>query len=235
MIECLNEQLEKFCENENIIEGIYNNFSKVVGIISNLSDLSENKKSYGKTILLINTNNKKLLLNQLVEFDKKRIKWEASNYINGFGFYLVDPYWVRSYKVDLKVEVPVKIFVDDKITSEMRVLNFDQFMQSRLNQFYVREKVPYICVAAYNNFYKMKRPGQYYKALNSTVRNYFINEKQLKKIISVINHERNKIKKEWMEHLRKFYNEKEISKEMKELYEKNRSADIIPFEKKKTS
>jgi hypothetical protein len=230
---CLDKEVEKFCENENIIEGIQNNFSKIIGIVSNVSELSENKKCYGTTILIIG--NKKVLLNQLVEFDIKRIKWKASKYIDGYGFYLVDPYWVRPYKVDLKFEVPIKIYVDDKITTEIRELNFDQFIQSRLNEFYVREKIPYICVAAYNNFYKMKRPGQYYKALNSTVRNYFVTEGQLKKIISTINHERNRIKKEWTEHMKKTYRENKVSEELKSLYKKNRSADIIPFEKKKTS
>jgi hypothetical protein len=46
------------------------------------------------------------------------------------------------------------------------------------------------------------KSGQYYLAINSTVKHHFIPQPALLKIISQVNNERKRIKTEWMTYLR---------------------------------
>jgi len=231
MIELLNKEFEIFC-NDNVISGIEENYSKIIGVKTYHEFLNENEKFAGYIILILNSGKKKFCLNQLVQFSPERIKWRCSDIVNGFAFYLVDPYWVQKYKVNPKIEVPIKVFEEDKVITIMRELNYEQFKQSRLLEFYVRNKVPYAIVEAYKNFYKLKSPGKYYKAINSTVRNYFVTESQLKKVISQINHECNRIKIEWKKYIEKAIEDRNIPKVMQQLIESEK-AEVISINDKK--
>jgi len=192
---CLYEELTKHISRDTI-ENIYTNYPKIVGIVSNLDILTENKKHVGSILLL--ENSPKLFLNMIVEFRPDKIKWRSTNIdSDGNGFYLINPYWVKSYSPDPKIKVPIKVRQDDQLVVEIRELTFSQFKQSKIYEYYFINKIPYFYVAAYQNFYRMNRPGKYYLAINATVKNYFIGQKQLTQIISEFNNEKKRIKSEW--------------------------------------
>jgi hypothetical protein len=229
MIEYLYKEIDDFC-NEDVLEKIESNFGKIVGIKTWLGGKDENDKMVGTAILLLNCE-KKIILGHHVQFDEDKIKWKSQNTTidddgNEYGFFLVDPYWVKPWTSDPKIKVPIKVFIENEVKTETRELTFEAFQQQRLKEFYLKEKVPYIIVEAYRNFYKLKKPGQYYKAINSTVKHYFIPEEKLKSIISTINHERNRIKREWMNILKESYAKKQINTQLAE-FKLNKKADVI--------
>jgi len=224
----LHDEINKYLSQDSI-NNINTNYSKIVGIESNLNILNENNKYVG--IILLRENSPKLFLDMIVEFRTDKIKWRSSKFDGENGFYLIDPYWVKSYSPAPKIKVPIKVRVNDQIVVVMRELNYSQFQQSRLNEYYYKNKIPYTFVAAYKNFYKMNRPNQYYKAINSTVKNYFVNQDQLIKIISEFNQEKNRIKSEWDKFMNNFVNQSQSAKMINELF-KNRkfekeSANVI--------
>lgn len=220
-----------FCK-QNVLDNIENEYSKIVGIESNLL-INENDKYVGRVLLLINS--PKLFLDQIIQFNKDKIKWQSSNCSGeDHRFYLVDPYWVTSYAPKPVIRVPVKVKVKDQMVVEIRELNFDQFQQSKLNEFYYINKVPHTLVAAYQNFYKMNRPGQYYKAINSTIKNYFITQDQLTHVISRFNQEKNRIKNEWNKHLNEHFQHNESARMIEKLFKKQvtkSQSNVISFKK----
>lgn len=224
------ESINKYCR-QDMIDNILAGYPKIVGIESDLDLINENNKCVGKILLLVKA--PKLYLDEIVQFNKNKIKWKSSKYNDEKGFYIIDPYWVRSYAPEPKIKVPIKIRVKNQIVIEMRSLNYRQFQQSKLTEFYYTNKVPHILVAAYQNFYIMNRPGQYYKAINSTVRNYFITQDQLVHCISRFNQEKNRIKNEWNKHLNNYLHENNSAKLIDDLFkikEVERSkSNVIPM------
>jgi len=229
----LHIELSKYLNNSSI-ENINMNHDKIIGIKSNLSIINENKKSVGKVILLKN-NPSNLFLDMIVEFNGDKIKWKCSKFDDDNGFYLIDPYWVKSYSPEPKINVPIKVRVDNQIVIEMRELTERQFQQNKLMEYYYINKTPYIIIAAYQNFYKLNRPGKYYLAINSTVKNYFITQDQLKRIISRINQEKNRIKNEWNKHLKSHLYQNESARLIDKLFsnkkDENSKTNVVAFKK----
>jgi hypothetical protein len=213
----------------NAIDNIPEEYSKIVGIESNLL-VNENDKYVGRVVLLLNTKN--VFLDQIIQFNKNKIKWRSSKcWDEGNKLYLVDPYWVKSYAPAPKIRVPVKVVVDGQIVIEMRDLNFKQFKQAKLEYFYHDNKVLHTLVSAYKNFYRMNKPGQYYKAINATVKNYFITQEQLVQVIALFNQERNRIKIEWNKHLNEHFQNNESAMLIDELFSKKSKTNVINFKK----
>jgi len=230
----LHIELSKYLNNSSI-ENINMNHDKIVGIKSNLNIINENKKSVGRVILLKNGSTK-LFLDMIVEFNTNKIKWKCVKFdVNNEGFYLIDPYWVKSYSPEPKINVPIKVRIDNQIVIEMRELTESQFQQNKLMEYYYINKTPHIIVAAYRNFYKLNRPGSYYLAINSTVKNYFITQDQLKRIISRINQEKNRIKNEWNKHLKSHLYQNESARLISKLFDKNEleksKSNVVSFKK----
>jgi len=235
---------------KHITEDTYNNIlnrqSKCIGIES-LSDVkNESNKRVGR-ILMIHYSDaipdkkrkKTLLLGMFVSFNQDKILWSSGN------FYLIDPYFVKSYLPDPKVEVPVNVF-DPKTLSmgrEIMSLTYKQFQERRLNEFFVKKKMPYHWVNAYNNFRRVfTGKGQYYLAINSTIKHCWITQGDLLHIISVINNHKKAIKNEWMKYINNQMKNNNSIKIIEELYKENETTiveerdltKVIDFPKQET-
>ena len=227
------EEVQTYC-NLKVINSIENSYSKIVGIISDLNLINEHDKNVGSIVLIKNVS-KMLYLELTVEFNSKKIKWSANNN-SPFGFYLVDPYWVKAYTPAPKIRVPIKVIdiKSNQIITEMRELNYKQFMKNRLHEFYGEFQHKYI--AAYENFNHMFKNNQYYHAINSTVKNYRISQKELVKILGLIDNEKKKIKAEWNLLINRYFHQDQGAKSIEELYGKNSrkniKSNVISFEKR---
>lgn len=228
------EEIKKYC-NDDTVENICVNYPKSFGIEADLSILTEKNKCIGK--IIYENNSTKLKLGIIVEFDEKKIKWKSSRFYKNFGFYIVDQYWCKHYAPVPKINVPVEIFneKENKIELELQKMSFEQFMKRKLFSFY--KKFAYKYVAAYDNFFSLissKKP--YYYCINCTVRNYHVSQKDLQKIITVINHEKKRIKTEWNNLLNESIRNDKSIEMMNKLYSQksneNNSANVIKFKKK---
>ncbi|MFW9871712.1 MAG: hypothetical protein ACFFG0_01330 [Candidatus Thorarchaeota archaeon] len=193
-------------------------YKKIVGIESNLKIINENNKHVGKIILKKDA--PKLFLNMIVEFNRNNIKWRSTYNEIEQGLYLVNPYWVKPYSPDPKIEVPIYVKVNGHFAKEMRKMTYEQFKSCRMKEYYYKNKVPHILVEAYRNFYRMNKPGEWAKAINSTIKNYFVSQEQLQYILATFNQEKNRIKNEWNKYLEVHLREDESAKMLNELFEK---------------
>lgn len=199
----------KYVSQDTLDNMINNNYVKCVGIESSLKMTNENKKKIGKILLIHysddipkNKQKKSLLLGMFVEFLEDKIDWSDPRHNM---FHIVMPHFVKPYKQELKLLVPIQYYDKDtgKQQTEMASLTYKQFLENRLCKFYYFNDWKYKWVKAYNNFrYMFSKTGQYYLAINSTVKHHFINQAALLKIISQGNNERKRIKSEWMEYLK---------------------------------
>lgn len=226
--------LNHYCDGK-IVETIYNNEKRKIGIISNLSILNENKKCIGKVVLLQDDVKKKILLDSIVEFNKDKISWRSSTIINDEGFYLVDSYWVKNYSPTPKIDVPVKVY-DPKtksISVEMENLSFSQFMNRRLLE--ETGKYQHIVIAAYENFkYLFRKSEDYYFSLNSTIKHYHIDQTSLISIISFIDNTKKKITAEWNKYLGVSITKDQTVKMVNNLYKKSKkkqASNVVPLMK----
>ncbi len=226
--------IKKYCTTE-VVNNIYINYPKSVGIESDLSMINENNKNVGRILLLNNTEKKyNLFLDQIIQFKNKNIKWRSVNTKDGFGFYIVNAYWVKPYAPKPKIKVGVYVRVDNELAIEMIEMTHDEFKQRKLTEYYYKNKIPYIKVAAYRNFYTMlgKYPGQAFKAKNSTCKHYLITQKDLDNILSEFNNERKRINVEWNKYLQHYFQENESMKKLNNLYsKKNTKNNVIKFNK----
>jgi hypothetical protein len=224
--------LKEYCD-QGTIDSIIAGYTKIVGIESNLDIINENNKYVG-TILLIN-NAPRLKLNMIVEFNTDKIKWRSNKFNEDFRFYLVDPYWIKSYAPSPKIKVPIKVLdvKSDQIVVEFVELTFKQFMKNRLFDFYGGFQYKY--VAAYDNFSRLFKNNQYYFAINSTVKHYKVSQKNLVKVLSLIDNEKKRIKTEWNSHMNSYFQFNQASKMIEELYgkesRKNNRNNVIAFKK----
>jgi len=231
----IEEDVYKFCDLK-VINSIENSYKKIVGIRSNLNLITENNKYVGRVLLLKNIK-KMIYLDLIVEFSIDKIKWSSRTVDGEFGFHLVDPYWVKIYSPSPKIRVPVKVWSvkAEQIVTEMRELNYKQFLKNRLLEFYGGFQYKYI--AAYENFNYMMKNNQYFHCINSTVKNYKIPQKDLIKILSLIDNEKKKIKAEWNKLINIYFNQNESARliEMRYGKESRKSSknNVISFKHKK--
>lgn len=230
------EEVNKYL-NDDSFNNICNNYKRIIGIESDLDIINENRKCVGR-IILMNNVSKKLTLNLIVEFRKDKIKWK--DYKNGTesGFYLIDPYWVRSYSPDPKIEVPINVYrpKTNTIETEITKLTYKQFQQSRLMEFYIREKWSHQWVAAYENFRNVYASScQKYLAINSTVKHYKIPQPTLETILSLVDNKKKQIKNEWGRYLNHQIQQDQSILKIEKLFSKNKaekkSKNVVKFKK----
>jgi hypothetical protein len=210
--------LNYFCT-DGVIESIYNNQNcNKVGIISNINIINENNKCVGRVALIQTGIKKKLDLDTFVEFNKDKIIWRSSPY-NDESFYIIDQYWVKNYLPDPKINVPTTIYNTKTqfLEIEYSKLTFGQFMKRRF--FEETKNISYGLILAYENFtYMLNETKDYYLSLNSTVKHYHIKQEELEKIRSKLNHIKNRIKKEWNDHMKIHISKEYSTKYIQELY-----------------
>jgi len=229
----IESEVSKHCD-EHAILNIHMNWSKIVGIETNTNIINEHNKFVGKIILLFNGPSK-LYLNMIVEFNQNKIKWQNSKLINEKRLVLVDPYWVKAYAPNPKLNVPTRVYKPqiDQFVIEMSNLTYTQFQKRKLFEYY--ENLQYKFVAAYDNFQYMMKNNQYWHCINSTIKIYGIPQVALLKLISAIDNEKKRIKKEWNKHLQNHFQENESQKLLNELYKRNviekRENNVVSFKK----
>ena len=189
---------------EDVYYNIFNRYTKCIGIESLADVKNENNKRVGRVLMIHysdtipkNKRKKTLLLGMFVSFNHRKVLWWSDN------FYLVDPFFVKPYLPDPKIEVPVNVFNAKTLNyeSEMMSLTYRQFQERRLSEFFVKKQMPYHWVHAYKNFrYMFSSTGQHYLAINSTVKHCWIMQADLEHLISVIDNHKKIIKKEWFKH-----------------------------------
>lgn len=227
------DDVKKYC-NDFVLESIETTYKKIIGVESNPKIINENEKTVGKILLCYG--DKKFDLNMIVEFDFKKIRWKSPHLNGEFGFYLINPYWAKNYLPDPKIEVPIKVFdkKTNKIITENRNLTLNQYMMNKLLDFY--GNFQYKLVAAYENFYYLfRKHHEYYFAINSTVRNYKIKQDDLIKFISLVNHEKKRIKNKWKKHMILHLMKDQSYSIIEKLYgyeaQENQNKKIIKFKK----
>jgi hypothetical protein len=223
---------------DEVLNNIINNYTKCVGVECKSDVLNQNNKNIGRTLLIYyadiipeNKRKKYLLLNQFVEFLPEKILWSALRLDNGYsvktGFHIIDPYFVKPYNTDIKIEVPITIYnaKTGKLEFTMMEKTYKQFTEHRLNLIFVaKEKEwPYKYINAYNNFRNMfASTGQYYLAINSTVKHCWITQAELVSIIGRVDNLKKRILNEW----NKYLNDKlSYDATFKEVYKINQSIE----------
>ena len=217
-MDCLTRDISLYC-NDETIDNIRNNHKKIFGLESNLGLKNEHKKCVGR--ILLRLNNTKFYLGDLVEFNEIKIKWRSSKENNGFGFYLVDPYWCKKWSHEPLISIPCKIFQPQTKTQgiQMMKMSFKQFMKRRLLEMCGEWK--YKEYEAVENFYKMKPQG-YWKAINSTVKHYSVESERLKSLIGKRNKFLEMINREWAILSKNYYEQNERLRVLDLMSKKNK-------------
>jgi len=192
---------------------INNNYNKCIGISSDERLINEHNKRVGRVVFIhyseiipVNKIKKSIDLGMFVEFKEEKGVLQSRLTSDGtrIGIWLVDPYFVKPYKPDPKVEVPIQVFNIKKgtIVTEMVKLTYKQFQENRLCVFFYNEEWKYKWVNAYHNFRRLfATSGQYYLGINSTVKHCLITQVALEKILATVDNEKRKIKSEWTRYL----------------------------------
>ena len=228
----LYKEIQPFCSDETIYN-IYKNHTKVVGIKYNPSIINENNRYVGEILLINNVPDKdRLFLGSIVQFHTEKLQWRSIKIDGDFEFCLINSHYVKSYAPDPKINVPVVIREDDKFIIENVKLTLNQYKQRRMNEYYYKNKTPYIHVAAYRNFYKMLPTcqGFEYRAFNSTSKHYYISQDELKSILSEFNNERKRINRDWNKWMNEHIIQNETTKLINKLYgreEKEKELDNV--------
>jgi len=224
---------------EDTLNNIYNRNSNVFGIISNPNCLNNNGKCFGKVELIISIKRKKnILKNDIVEFNKDKIKWRSSNSDDkGCALCLVDPYWCKNYINNPKIKCPIRV-LKSKIENEQRIYySVDDYILLTKDQFIKRNlltkfaKIQSLIIKACENFNdRYWSSKNYYKSLNETSKHYLIKHDQLKTFISTYNNAKKEFNKEWNKLLLKHYennqNDLETSKLLEQFTTKEESKVI---------
>jgi len=220
-----NEMLQ-YLDKFSIDNNIYNNYTNIVIITSLPNILNENNKNVGR-VLLIHNIKKDLKLMDLVEFNVDKSKSISSKFNKRNElFYILAPKWVRVYQQDIKLSVPIKIQKSKEVngireywfaTEMSKPLTFKQFMLRRMIETF-GDTSWRIIKGYYNHIDILRNNNDYFRALNSTCKHYWIeHDKMREDIIPQINNKVKKFKKEW----------KDI--ELKELKRKNTSTNLNDF------
>lgn len=221
---------------ENSLKNIENHQDfggKILGIEYNPEILNEHDKHIGRILLL--NDSPKFSIDEYVEFRKDRIKLQPTKYNDeGNGLCLINPYWCRKYIPNPKIDVPVEVWLpkEERVITEIRKLNYDQFIANRMMQ--KKRGWPHIYVLAVENCVKLFSKGRGF-ALNSTVRNYIVNKKLTEKYWGRHNKFKAEFNGEW-NRLFKEYHAKDLGfRQLHKANEKRRlkelDSKLIPFKK----
>ena len=210
---------------------VNNNYSKGIGIVSDDRLINENNKRIGKIVFIhysetipSNKIKKSIDLNMFVEFKEEKGLFQSRLIADGtkIGLWIVDPYFVKPYKPDPKIEVPIQVFNPKKgmLVTEMTKLTYKQFQENRLDEFFYNEKWIYRWVNAYHNFRNLfAKSGQYYLAINATVKHCWIAQVDLEKILGVVDNKKKKFKNEWTKYLNQHIQTDQALLGIQKLYE----------------
>lgn len=172
----IKDKLENFLLLSSL-DNIIANYPKTMGVVCNLTNCPNDNGRYVGRLILTYNSNKKLMLNEVVEFLEYKKQWQSVIKENT-QMYLVDPFFVRKYIPNPTIECLVEVLDPKKNIVQYSTMNlkYKQFMKRRL-----LEKTgmwPYRLVEAVENFNKMLKYGKY-KAINSTVKNYLVTQEEL--------------------------------------------------------
>lgn len=230
----LQDKILKYCS-QDTINNIISNNSKAVGIESNLDIINENNKNVGTILLLINSpKQKKLHLDQIVEFNADKKFWSETNVFENKSFHLINPHFVKPYSPDPKLKVPVRV-LDPKsgqIVTDMMELTYNQFLKNRIVEKF--EMAPHGLMLAYKNFYRLFPKNEYWFAINASVKHYRVSQDDLINIISRVNNEVKNIKNEWNTYISAHFQKVESARMIQELLDKKDSemrSNVINFKK----
>jgi hypothetical protein len=228
---------------DDIIENIYDRYSDIF-VIETKENANINKSMVGiiRCIVNVRSSRKYLKVGDHVIFPPSKIKHKLTTDKNGHFVVLITSYFVSKYTNDMKYPVVVHIQKYNRNTetgeisyhkdTEVIYFTYNQYVKRRmLNDFRDR---PYVLVMAYENHRELqKKHNDYYRALNSTAKHFMIEHETLKSFISEVNNKKKKYKKDWIEGKLKYLEDKEIEKDLDEMFEDDtteNSATVINFE-----
>ncbi len=214
MNECLNTEIQPFCNLESI-ENIYTNYKTIVGVMCNTDIINEHNKYVGRVLLVVNT--KKISLGIYVEFNKDKIKWRSSKFNeDGNGFYLIDPYWCKKYIAEPKINIPIKVYKPKTDTFEIELVPmfYKQFIKRRLLDLYGDWR--YRIIASIENYDKNRHLG-HWAAINYTVKHYHIDVKCLNTALAKRNKYLSTVNNEWRKLCNDHYQQNESAKKLSRL------------------
>lgn len=186
---------------EDRINNIFNQYSNVF-VINYSEDAKIDKDYAGRLVLKVNMKKDKkyIRINDHVRFRRDKVKWKSVEQ----HVCIVDPYWVKPFINDEKLQVQVKV-LKSKVVGNIREyyidyetveLNYKQFITRRLFEEFGELKHSYL--EAYSNFQDRRKQVGYYQALNETSKHYLIKHEDLKKlVIPRVNNAIKRFKKEW--------------------------------------
>lgn len=228
-IKCIASELKTYCS-ENTVGNFTDQYKRAVGVKCMPSIINENRKLVGQVIYLLR--NDKFELGEYVEFQSKKIKWESKKPdSDGFEFYIVDPHFCKKYTVNPALDVEVEVYKPDEgiVNKELKRLTYAQFVKRRLLEYYGDWK--HRVVAAIENYDKLRSKGDRY-AINSTVKHYDINQKELRSFIGKRNKRLDMIRREWTEKKNSFYESNEMQRRLSTIVTHNKMKEEM--DKKKT-
>lgn len=229
---------------QDTLGNIYNRQKNMFGVVSNIKFTLRNNKCFGKVVLFINvTSKKKIVMNDIVEFNPLKIIWSSTNFdSDGNTLHLINPYWCKLYYVEPKIHVPVKVLLHDynKDTGEIKYFNSVENMYMTRAQFVKRcllqifGSYSYREIAACENmaerWWELK---DYYRAHNETVKNYSVEGDHMKTLYSKFTNAKKEINKKWDKLLIKHYQQnaadKQIQAQIDNFKDKQKSNNIIDF------
>lgn len=237
------KKYEKYINNE-ILENITNQFENIFGVVSNPHFENEYGKCVGQIVLAIKLKNKvNLSLGDIVEFKESKIKWRSS-YPDDHGriICLLDPHWVKQHKINIRIDVPVKVQktivkeVDGQIEKEYFIeteyqkMNRNQFIKRKMIE-YLRDYKYYEIEAVNNLNARYSEHKDYYRAVNETSKNYVIPSDYLISLRGKINSIKKKILSEWMNLELSYFKNKNAQTDMDELYKllEKESSNVVQF------
>lgn len=227
----LDLELKKFdIELDNILNS--HGKEKLLIIIADLKLKNDNGKCMGKIIGLINPKKKYLILNQIVEFYEKNIKWSCTRHVNNNGLYIISDFWVKPFIHESKIDVPIKVLDQDtnKEITIMRKLTYKQFQENRLLDFYGR--YTYRLVSAYKNFNDLFKNHDYWYCINATVRNYRVDKEHLRAFLGMVDTQKKQIKHEWLRYMQYDWQQNQTNLKIQNLidrYNSTQSENVFQF------
>lgn len=176
----IKDKVEKFVSLSSL-DNIVSNYSKTIGVICDLGICpNDNNRFVGRIVIKYNTE-KSLQLNEIVEFLEKKAQYQSLIKDNS-QLFLVDPFFVRKHIKNPMIECVVETYnpKTNSIQYSTMMLRYKQFMKRRLIE--KTGSWSYRMIMAIENFNVMRKQGRY-KAINSTVKNYLVPQKQLESYI----------------------------------------------------
>lgn len=233
------------CLNQEMINNIYNKYSNVFIIETDIDCVLENGKMVGtvKFSVDIDVKHNYIYNGDFVEFNLQKIKWK-SNIINDKIVVVIKSHWVKPYNHNPKIIISIPVLkhkvnkMNNKIEyfhdCEIVELTYKQYQKKRILKEF-GDKYTYRQMEAYFNMSnRFQKYGNYFKALNETSKHFFVEQKFIKEqIFPEINNAKKRYKKDWNILLEKQYqrneNQKIINDFLEEKKRMKKENNVIKF------